>query len=95
MVALCRTPVVGGDSLAEIEGSTLSLYGAGALDAFERSWGVAAAGAVTAVSFDLVDFELIARVLHRIRVRFPNVGVSRCQSLPCSETPEWRDCHFS
>ena len=62
--------------LAELEGDTLSLYGTGALDAFERTWGLQAAGAVTTVIFKFIDFEEIIRHLHKVRVRFPNTHVS-------------------
>ena len=62
--------------LAELEGDTLSLYGSGALDAFDKTWGLQAAGAVTTVLFKFIDFDEIVRHLHKVRVRFPNVHVS-------------------
>lgn len=61
--------------LSEIDGDTLQLYGTGSLDAFDRNWGMQAAGAVTAVSFHFVEFHDIVKALPKIRVRFPNVSV--------------------
>ncbi|CAL1537613.1 unnamed protein product [Lymnaea stagnalis] len=57
--------------LEQIEGDTLSLYGAQSLDAFERNWGVQAAGAVTVIVFKFIDFDAIVKQLSKIRVRFP------------------------
>ena len=65
------------ESLSEIEGDTLQLYGSRSLDAFDRSWGFQAAGCVNTVHFHYMDFEDIAKILSKIRVRFPNVVVSR------------------
>lgn len=64
------------DHLSEIEGETLNLYGSGSLDAFDKNWGIQAAGAVTTVCFQFIDFDDIVKVLSKIRVRFPNVNVS-------------------
>ena len=64
------------DFLSELDGDTLSLYGVGALDAFDKNWGIQAAGAVTTIHFKFIDFDDIAKVLHKIRVRFPNINVS-------------------
>ncbi len=63
--------------LAELEGDTLNLYGAGSMEALDKNWGVQAAGSVTTVSFKFIDFEEVAKHLHKIRIRFPNVSVSR------------------
>lgn len=63
------------DHLSEIEGETLNLYGSGSLDAFDKNWGLQAAGAVTTVCFQFIDFNEIVKVLSKIRVRFPNVNV--------------------
>ena len=63
------------DYLADLDGATLSLYGAGSLEAFDRNWGVQATGTVTTISFRFVDFDEIVRQLHKIRARFPNVQV--------------------
>ena len=61
--------------LADLEGSVLSLYGSGALDAIDRPWGLQAAGSVTAVVFRFIDFDEISRCLHKVRARFPNMQV--------------------
>ncbi|XP_077989183.1 leucine-rich repeat-containing protein 49-like [Glandiceps talaboti] len=60
--------------LAELEGDTLHLYGPGSLEALDKNWGIQAASAVTAVSFKFIDFNQIAKHLHKIRSRFPNVS---------------------
>jgi len=67
------------ESLSEIEGDTLQLYGSRSLDAFDRSWGFQAAGCVNTVHFHYVDFDDVAKVLPKIRVRFPNVVVGFMQ----------------
>uniref|UniRef100_UPI00398F1124 leucine-rich repeat-containing protein 49 isoform X2 n=1 Tax=Pristiophorus japonicus TaxID=55135 RepID=UPI00398F1124 len=59
--------------LAELEGDTLHLYGFGALESLDRSWGVQTAGAVTTVSFMFIDFDEIVTVLPRLRIKFPNI----------------------
>ncbi|XP_043536237.1 leucine-rich repeat-containing protein 49 isoform X2 [Chiloscyllium plagiosum] len=59
--------------LAELEGDTLHLYGFGALESLDRSWGVQAAGTVSTVSFMFIDFDEIAAVLPRLRIKFPNI----------------------
>ena len=64
------------DYLAELEGDTLSLYGPGSLDAIDKAWGMAAAGAVTTVSFKFIDFDELTKHLSKIRARFPAVNVS-------------------
>ena len=64
------------DYLAELEGDTLSLYEPGALDAIDKTWGMAAAGAVTTVSFKFIDFDELTKHLSKIRARFPAVNVS-------------------
>ncbi|XP_022108210.1 leucine-rich repeat-containing protein 49-like isoform X2 [Acanthaster planci] len=60
--------------LAELDGDTLNLYGPGSMEALDKSWGVQAAGSVMAVSFKFIDFDKIAKHLHKIRIRFPNVA---------------------
>ena len=79
------TPV-NAESLSEIEGDTLHVYGSRSLDAFDRSWGFQAAGCVTAVHFHYIDFDDIAKILAKIRVRFPNVVVS----LSLVAVDQWR-----
>ncbi|XP_006822735.2 leucine-rich repeat-containing protein 49-like [Saccoglossus kowalevskii] len=59
--------------LAELEGDTLHLYGPGSLEALDKNWGIQAASAVTAVCFKFIEFHGIAKNLHKIRSRFPNV----------------------
>ncbi|XP_064618842.1 leucine-rich repeat-containing protein 49-like isoform X2 [Lineus longissimus] len=59
--------------LAELDNDTLNLYGSGSLEALDRNWGIQAAGAVTTVAFKFIDFEIIAKQLHKIRARFPSV----------------------
>ncbi|XP_070543525.1 leucine-rich repeat-containing protein 49-like isoform X2 [Ptychodera flava] len=60
--------------LAELEGDTLHLYGPGSLEALDKNWGIQAASAVSAVSFKFINFNEIAKHLHKIRSRFPNVS---------------------
>ncbi|KAG7467975.1 hypothetical protein MATL_G00137890, partial [Megalops atlanticus] len=59
--------------LAELDGDTLRLFGPGALEALERSWGVQTAGAVTVIAFRYIHFDAIVPTLPRIRVKFPNL----------------------
>ena len=61
--------------LEQIEGDTLSLYGPQSLDAFDRNWGVQAAGAVNVIVFKFIDFDAIVKQLPKIRVRFPATQV--------------------
>lgn len=73
--------------LAELEGSTLNLYGPGSLEALDKSWGVQAAGSINTIAFRFIDFDQIASHLHKIRLRFPNVsticlGQCNLSSLP-------------
>lgn len=69
------------DYLSELEGDTLNLYGWGALDALDKNWGIQAAGSITTIAFKFIDFDEITKVLHKIRVRFPNVVVSSHETL--------------
>ncbi|XP_062927144.1 leucine-rich repeat-containing protein 49-like isoform X3 [Mobula hypostoma] len=59
--------------LAELDRDTLHLYGVGALESLECSWGVQAAAAVTTVSFMFIDFDDIIPILPRLRIKFPNI----------------------
>ncbi|ELT96533.1 hypothetical protein CAPTEDRAFT_183497 [Capitella teleta] len=61
------------DHLSELEGDTLTLYGMGALEALDKNWGMQAAGVITSIAFKFIEFDEISKVLHKIRVRFPNV----------------------
>uniref|UniRef100_S4R6A0 Leucine rich repeat containing 49 n=1 Tax=Petromyzon marinus TaxID=7757 RepID=S4R6A0_PETMA len=62
------------EHLAEMEGDTLRLFGRGALEALDRSWGAHAAATITAVSFSYVDFDEVAGVLGKLRARFPGTA---------------------
>ncbi|XP_061879359.1 leucine-rich repeat-containing protein 49 [Entelurus aequoreus] len=59
--------------LAELDGDTLRLFGLGALEALERSWGAQTAGAVTVITFRYIQFDAIVPTLPKIRVKFPNL----------------------
>ena len=74
----CRNDSKGSNlnNLADLEGDTLTMYGSQSLEALDRNWGVQAAGAVTTVIFKFIDFEEIARHLHKIRTRFPATQVN-------------------
>lgn len=63
------------NNLADLEGDSLTMYGPQSLEALDRNWGVQAAGAVTHVLFKFIDFDEIAKHLHKIRTRFPGVQV--------------------
>ncbi|ESP05320.1 hypothetical protein LOTGIDRAFT_208342 [Lottia gigantea] len=56
---------------AELDGDTFTLYGHQALENLERNWGIQAAGSITTIVFKFVDFEHVAKILHKIRTRFP------------------------
>lgn len=71
--------------MCEISGDVLNVFGTGALEAFDRNWGLQAAGVVTTVHFKFTDFDVLSRILHKIRVRFPNVQVSVLNVL-CEHT---------
>lgn len=68
--------------LAELDGDTLRLFGLGALEALERGWGVQTAGAVTVITLRYINFDAIVPTLPRIRVKFPNLSVSRTAARP-------------
>ena len=61
--------------VAELEEDTLNLYGPLALGAFDRNWGLQAAGAVTTIVFRFIDFDEICKQIHKIRSRFPGTQV--------------------
>ena len=71
------------DYLSELEGDTLSLYGAGSLESLDKNWGMAAAGAVTTINFKFIDFDELIKHLHKIRARFPSVHVSVVSFISC------------
>ncbi|XP_059163229.1 leucine-rich repeat-containing protein 49-like isoform X2 [Physella acuta] len=71
-VSLNHTVIGDGlNMLEQIEGDTLSLYGVQSLEAFDRNWGVQAAGTVNVIVFKFIDFDSIVKQLPKIRVRFP------------------------
>ncbi|XP_078540734.1 leucine-rich repeat-containing protein 49 isoform X1 [Lissotriton helveticus] len=58
--------------LVELEGDTLHLYGSGALESLERTWSVQTTGTVTTIAFTFIDFDEIAQVLPKLKMKFPN-----------------------
>ncbi|XP_069480858.1 leucine-rich repeat-containing protein 49 [Ambystoma mexicanum] len=60
--------------LVELEGDTLHLYGSGALESLDRTWNVQTAGSVTTVSFTFMDFDEIAHMLPKLKMKFPNAS---------------------
>ncbi|XP_070206468.1 leucine-rich repeat-containing protein 49-like isoform X2 [Littorina saxatilis] len=58
--------------VAELEEDKLHLYGPLALGAFDRNWGLQAAGAVTTIMFKFIDFDDICKQIHKVRSRFPS-----------------------
>ncbi|XP_069723045.1 leucine-rich repeat-containing protein 49 isoform X1 [Phaenicophaeus curvirostris] len=58
--------------LVEVEGDTLCLYGAGALECLDRNWSVQTAGMIVTVSFMFIEFDEIVQVLTKLKMKFPN-----------------------
>ncbi|XP_061855417.1 leucine-rich repeat-containing protein 49 isoform X2 [Colius striatus] len=58
--------------LVEVEGDTLCLYGAGALECLDRNWSVQTAGLIVTVSFMFIEFDEIVQVLTKLKTKFPN-----------------------
>ncbi|XP_071611125.1 leucine-rich repeat-containing protein 49 isoform X3 [Heliangelus exortis] len=58
--------------LVEVEGDTLCLYGAGALECLDRNWSVQTAGMIVTVSFMFIEFDEIVQVLPKLKIKFPN-----------------------
>ncbi|XP_074956295.1 leucine-rich repeat-containing protein 49 isoform X8 [Phalacrocorax aristotelis] len=58
--------------LVEVEGDTLCLYGAGALECLDRNWSVQTAGIIVTVSFIFIEFDEIVQVLTKLKMKFPN-----------------------
>ncbi|KAK2539262.1 leucine-rich repeat-containing protein 49 isoform X5 [Columba livia] len=58
--------------LVEVEGDTLSLYGAGALECLDRNWSAQTAGIIVTVSFMFIEFDEIVQVLAKLKIKFPN-----------------------
>ncbi|XP_027737352.1 leucine-rich repeat-containing protein 49 isoform X3 [Empidonax traillii] len=67
--------------LVEVEGDTLGLYGAGALECLDRNWSVQTAGIIITVSFMFIEFDEIVQVLAKLKMKFPN-----CVHLKFKET---------
>ncbi|XP_017891797.2 leucine-rich repeat-containing protein 49 [Ceratina calcarata] len=63
----------GGDYLIEIVGRCLNVYGQGALRFIDRPWDVSKAQDVNVVKFNYVQFNDVAKVLCKVKNRFPNV----------------------
>lgn len=63
----------GGDYLIEICGRYLNVYGVGAIKFIDRQWNAQKANDVHTFKFSYVNFNSIATILGRIKVRFPNV----------------------
>ncbi|XP_033750012.1 leucine-rich repeat-containing protein 49-like isoform X2 [Pecten maximus] len=61
------------NNLADLEGDTLTLYGAKSLEGLDRNWGMQAAAAITHIFFKFIDFDEIVKHLHKVRTRFPGV----------------------
>lgn len=62
----------GGDYLIEICGRYLNIYGAGAIKFIDRQWNAQKANDVHTLKFSYLNFNSIAPILNRIKVRFPN-----------------------
>ncbi|KOC59778.1 Leucine-rich repeat-containing protein 49 [Habropoda laboriosa] len=63
----------GGDYLIEIVGRCLNIYGQGALRFIDRPWDSSKAQDVNVVKFNYVQFNDVAKVLCKIKNRFPNI----------------------
>lgn len=62
----------GGDYLIEICGRYLNVYGAGAIKFIDRQWNTQKANDVHTFKFSYVNFNSIATILNKIKLRFPN-----------------------
>lgn len=66
-----------GNGLAELDNDTLSCYGPGSVDSLDRNWGVQAAGAVTTIVFNFIEFgDVVNKAFSKIRTKFPAAHVS-------------------
>ncbi|CAK9808291.1 Leucine-rich repeat-containing protein 49 [Anthophora plagiata] len=63
----------GGDYLIEIVGRCLNIYGQGALRFIDRPWDSSKAQDVNVVKFNYVQFNDVAKILCKIKNRFPNI----------------------
>lgn len=59
--------------MIEICGRYLNIYGQGALRFIDKSWNASKAGDIITVKFNYLNFNSIVGVLHKLKVRFPNV----------------------
>ncbi|KAG7200054.1 hypothetical protein KM043_000503 [Ampulex compressa] len=62
----------GGDYLIEIVGRCLNVYGQGALRFIDRPWDCSKSLDVNAVKFNYVQFNEVAKLLSKLKSRFPN-----------------------
>ncbi|KAH0534507.1 leucine-rich repeat-containing protein 49 [Cotesia glomerata] len=62
----------GGDYLVEIVGRCLNVYGQGALRYIDRSWDSVKANDVNTIKFNYVQFNGVATVLNKLKMRFSN-----------------------
>ncbi|XP_011688014.1 PREDICTED: leucine-rich repeat-containing protein 49 isoform X1 [Wasmannia auropunctata] len=62
----------GGDYLIEIIGRCLNIYGQGALRFIDRTWDMSKAQDVNVVKFNYVQFNDVAKILNKLKNRFPN-----------------------
>ncbi|XP_078034953.1 uncharacterized protein LOC144468991 isoform X2 [Augochlora pura] len=63
----------GGDYLIEIVGRCLNVYGQGALRFIDKPWDCSKAQDVNVVKFNYVQFNDVAKVLCKVKNRFPNI----------------------
>ncbi len=63
--------------LAELDDNCLNFYGPGSLEALDRNWGEKAASSVTHVSFQYINFDQIVSYIAKVKLKFPNVMVSK------------------
>ncbi|XP_034177238.2 uncharacterized protein LOC117602841 isoform X4 [Osmia lignaria lignaria] len=63
----------GGDYLIEIVGRCLNIYGQGALRFIDRPWDPSKAEDVNVIKFNYVQFNDVAKVLCKVKNRFPNI----------------------
>ncbi|EFN71327.1 Leucine-rich repeat-containing protein 49 [Camponotus floridanus] len=62
----------GGDYLIEIVGRCLNIYGQGALRFIDKTWDISKAQDVNVVKFNYVQFNDVAKVLSKLKNRFPH-----------------------
>ncbi|XP_050456497.1 leucine-rich repeat-containing protein 49 isoform X1 [Cataglyphis hispanica] len=62
----------GGDYLIEIVGRCLNIYGQGALRFIDKTWDVSKAQDVNVVKFNYVQFNDVAKILSKLKNRFPH-----------------------